>query len=133
MCRTLVSPAKNPLRKYPYTAQIEHFEIPIGERQLQRKIKEFTPRGSRYVMAYVGKVFSEKNRDMRIQYAKDHIYKPLFGFFDHIIYTDEAHIDPTSQARTRVTRELGTRDNPENIEERPPLSGVRFHIATWIS
>lgn len=32
-----------------------------------------------------------------------------------------------------MTRELGTRDDPENIEERPPLAGVRFHIAAWIS
>lgn len=57
----------------------------------------------------------------------------LFGFFDYIVYTDEAHVDPTSQAQGRVTREQGTRDNPENIEERPPLKGVRFHIAAWIS
>jgi hypothetical protein len=32
-----------------------------------------------------------------------------------------------------VTREQRTRDLPENIEERPPLKGVRFHIAAWIS
>jgi hypothetical protein len=47
--------------------------------------------------------------------------------------SDEAHIDPTSQAQGRVLREQGTRDKPENIEERPPLKGVRFHIAAWIS
>ena len=61
------------------------------------------------------------------------MYDPLFGFFDHIVYTDEAHIDPTSQAQGMVLREQGERNNPENIEERPPLKGVRFHIAAWIS
>jgi hypothetical protein len=61
------------------------------------------------------------------------LYDPLFGFFDHIVYTDEAHIDPTSQAQGMILREQGKRDNPENIEERPPLKGVRFHIAAWIS
>ena len=133
MCQTLVSLAKNPLRTYPYAAQIEHFKIPISERQLEQKIKEFTHRSRRYVMTYVGKVFSEKNRRARTQYGNDHIYKPLFSFFDHIVYTDKAHVNPTSQARKHITRELGTRDDPENINERPPLSGVRFHITAWIS
>jgi hypothetical protein len=32
-----------------------------------------------------------------------------------------------------VLREQGKCDDPENIEERPPLKGVRFHIAAWIS
>lgn len=55
------------------------------------------------------------------------------GFWDYIVFTDEAHIDPTSQAQGMISRERGTRDAPENIEERPPLKGVRFHIAGWIS
>ena len=38
-----------------------------------------------------------------------------------------------AQARKRITREEGTRDDPENIEERPPLKDVRFHVAAWIS
>jgi hypothetical protein len=46
-----------------------------------------------------------------------------------MIYTDEAHVDPTSQAVGDILREQGTRDLLENIEERPPLKGVRFHIA----
>lgn len=32
-----------------------------------------------------------------------------------------------------ISWERGTRDAPENIEERPPLKGVRFHIVGWIS
>lgn len=32
-----------------------------------------------------------------------------------------------------ITRELGKRDAPENIEERPLLKGVRFYVAGWIS
>ncbi|KAE8451618.1 hypothetical protein EG329_003075, partial [Mollisiaceae sp. DMI_Dod_QoI] len=74
-----------------------------------------------------------KNRGERSIYGLDHIYHSLFGFFDHIVYTDEAHVDPTSMAPPMTTREQGTRDKPENIVERPPLQGVRFHIAAWIS
>jgi hypothetical protein len=123
-----MSPLRNPLRKHLYTAQIKHFYIPVEERQLQRKIKEFIKGGGRYVIAYVRKVFLEKNRGARTQYRDDYIYKPLFNFFNHIVYIDKAYVNPTSQARSRITRELGTRDNPKNIEERPPLTSIRFYI-----
>jgi hypothetical protein len=61
------------------------------------------------------------------------VYNPIFGYFDHIVFTDEAHVDPTSQTQDRVLWEQGTRDRPENIKEREPLKGVRFYIAGWIS
>ena len=132
MCKALVS-LSNPVRKQPYDTQIAYHKLPVKRRQLQRKIKEHTKGGGRYLCAYIEKVISDKNHAERAAYGDKHIYKPLFGFFDHIVFTDEAHIDPTSQAQGRVLREQGTRDLPENIEERPPLKGVRFHIAAWIS
>ena len=89
--------------------------------------------GGRYKCAFVKKTISDKNATERTTYGSQHLYDPIFSFWDHIVFTDEAHIDPTSQAQGRVTREQGTRDKPENIEERPPLKGVRFHIAAWIS
>jgi transposase len=133
MCKMLVSPSRNPVRKQPLDTQIAFHDIPVKTRQLQRKLKEHTKEGGRYLCAFIKKEISEKNHKERAQYGDCHIYDPLFGFFDHIVYTDEAHVDPTSQAQGRVLREQGTRDRPENIEERPPLKGVRFHIAAWIS
>src|SRR4051812_35961394 len=118
MCKMLVSPSQNPVRKQPYEAQIEYHNIPIGKRQLQRKIKEHTKRGGRYLCAFIKKVISTKNREERGTYGSKHLYDPLFGFFNHIVYTDEAHVNPTSQAQGRVLREQGTRDDPENIKER---------------
>jgi hypothetical protein len=61
------------------------------------------------------------------------MYDPIFGYFDYIVFMDEAYVDPTLRAQGRVLREQGSRDRPENIEEREPLKGVRFHIAGWIS
>lgn len=132
-CKMLVSPSRNPVRKHPLETQIAFHDLPVKKRQLQTMIKRNTKGGGRYLCAFVKKVISTKNREQRATYGDDHIYDPLFGFFDHIVYTDEAHIDPTSQTQGRVLREQGTRDNPENIEQRPPLKGVRFHIAAWIS
>lgn len=96
-------------------------------------MKRHTKGGGRYCCAFIKKTISLKNRKEQTIYGDTHIYHPLFGFFDHIVYTDEAHVDPTSQAQSRILREQGTRDNPENIEEWPPLKGVWFHIAAWIS
>ena len=132
MCKAIVSPS-NPVREHPYEAQIAYFGIPVKKRQLQTMMKRHTRGGGRYLMAFIKKVISSANRAQRVEYGEEHLYKPLFGFWDHIIFTDEAHVDPTSEPRKRVSRELGTRDDPENITERPPLKGVRFHIAAWIS
>ena len=133
VCKMLCSPSRNPVRKQPYEAQIEFHKLPVQKRQLKRKLIEHTKKGGRYKCAFVKKVISTQNHANRVIYGQTHLYDPLFGFFDHIVYTDEAHVDPTSQAQGMVLREQGTRDNPENIEERPPLKGVRFHIAAWIS
>ena len=133
MCKMLCSPSRNPVRKQPYEAQIAYHKLPVKTRQLQNKLREYTKRGARYKCAFVKKVISNKNKEEREKYGNDYKFKPLLDFFDHIVFTDEAHVDPISQAQGRVLREQGTRDLPENIEERPPLKGVRFHIAAWIS
>ena len=96
-------------------------------------MKRLTKKGRRYICAFVKKEISVKNKAEQETYSSTHIHDPLFSFFNHIVYTDKAHIDPTSQSQGRVLREQGTRDDPENIEERLPLKGVRFHIAAWIS
>jgi hypothetical protein len=46
---------------------------------------------------------------------------------------DKAHIDPGSQAVGDVLREQGKRYDPENIKERQPRQGSKFHIAIAIS
>lgn len=130
MYKLLISPSRNPVWKQPYEAQIAYHKIPIKRRQLQQKLKEHTKGGKRYLCAYIKKVISEQNHASQATYSKAHLYNPLFGFFNHIIYTNKAHVNPTLQAQDMVLREQGTRDNPENIKERPPLKGIRFHITT---
>jgi len=133
ICKMLCSPSRNPVRIQQFEAQIEYHNLPVGKRQLQRELKEYTKKGERYKYGFVKKVISAKNRGERGTYGLDHVYYPLFGSFDHVVYTDEAYIDPTSMVSPMTTREQGTRAKPENIVERPPLKGVRFHIAGWIS
>jgi len=80
MCKMLVNPSKNPVRDQPYEAQIEYHHIPVGKRQLQRKLKEHTNRGQRYKCAFVKKVISTKNRQERVEYTLKHINKPVEDF-----------------------------------------------------
>ena len=94
----LVSPSRNPVRKQPLSAQIAFHNLPVQTRQLQRKLKEHTKRSGRYKCAFIKKKISAKNRRNRTKFGAEHIYDSTFGFFDHIVFTDEAHVDPTSRA-----------------------------------
>ena len=59
-------------------------------------MKEYTRRGSKYIYGFIRKVISLKNRQEQSVYGTNYIYNPFFSFFNYIIYTDEAYVDPTS-------------------------------------
>ena len=123
----LCSPSRNPVRKQPLEAQIPYYNIPAKKRQLQRMLKRHTKGGGRYLCALVKKTISTKNRQERGQYDNDHIYDPLFGFFDHIVYTDEAYVDPTSQAQEEYFESKG-----HGIDQRILKKGHRSRASGFI-
>jgi hypothetical protein len=94
----LVSPTRNPVRKQPFSSQIAFYNLPVKTRQLQRKLKEHTKGGGQYFCAFIKKKISVKNRGERGTYEDEHVYNPIFGYFDYIVFTDKAHVNPTSQA-----------------------------------
>lgn len=105
----------------------------MKERQVQRRLKRDTNGGGIYKAAFVQKEISKKNLKERTDYG---IHWQPFTIEDHwsrIFFTDEAHIDPTSQAAPTRMRERGTRYDPENVVERPKLKGSKFHVAGWVS
>ncbi|PQE27819.1 phosphoribosylformylglycinamidine cyclo-ligase protein [Rutstroemia sp. NJR-2017a WRK4] len=120
--KMLVSPSRNPLRKHPYEAQIEYFKIPIQKRQLQRKLREYTRGGARYKCAFIKKVISPKNREDRVLYRTLYLYDPACGFFDHIVFTNEVYIDPTSQIQGKWAKaeKLEFYNDEEDKVEAPP-------------
>ena len=133
MCSMLIDPTRNPVRNQLYEAQIDFHHLPVQKRQLQRKIKEHTRGGRRYKMAFVKKQISEKNKEERVEYGQRHRNKTIEEFWSCITFTDEAHIDPTSQAIGDILRKKGTRYDDENIMERRERRGAAFHIAGWIN
>jgi hypothetical protein len=82
-------------------------------------------------MAYIQKKISPKNYRLRVQYGHEHKDKSIDDFWQFIYFTDEAHIDPSSQGQGHILREQGTRMDTENIQERGEKTGVKLHIRAW--
>jgi hypothetical protein len=134
MAQMLVDPTRNPVRDQHYDAQIEYHNLPVKQRQLQRKLKELV-NARRFKMAFVEKEVSEKNREERVTFGKEHVSKTIEDFWSLITYTDEAHVDPNSQPIGHILREEGgnRRYADENIMERKEMKGTAFHIAAYIN
>jgi DDE superfamily endonuclease len=132
-CEMLVSPSRNPVRDQQYEAQIEYHGLGVCQRTLQRSLLKNTRNGRRYKQAYVTKILLEKNKDERVKYGNRNLGKTVEGFWKYIVFTDEAHVDPTSVIQGHILREEGTRYNNENIQERGKKEGVKLHIAGWVT
>ena len=133
LCQQLCDPTQNPIRDQHLEAQISHFKVPVKIRQLQRKLREHTNNAQKYQQAYIKKEISKKNREERTDYGERHQHANIEDFWSHVLFTDEAHIDPGSRAQGRILREQGTRYDPENIQERGSKQGNKLHIAGWIN
>lgn len=84
-----------------------------------------------YKQAYVGKVLSKKNKEDRVKYGKEHREKTIDNFWQYIVFSDEAHYDPSSRPQGQILREAGHRYDTENIQQRGSLTGVTLHFAAW--
>jgi hypothetical protein len=123
----------NPVRTEPYEVQISHHNLPIKKRVLQAGLKRYTKGGQRFKQAYIEKKISPINLAARVEYGEKYQYETIESFWQYIYYTDEAHIDPSSQGVGNILCEEGTRYEAENIQQRPELKGVKLHIAGWVN
>jgi hypothetical protein len=132
-CKMLVSPSRNPIRTQTYEAQIEYYNIPIKKCALCTQFAKYTNGGQKYKMAFVKKKVSKKNTSNRTIYGKKHYWETVDSLWQYIVFTDEAHIDPSSFRVGEILRERGHRYDLENIQQRSQKSGVKLHIAAWIN
>jgi len=91
-CKMLVDSKRNSVRDQLYKVQLAHHGLDVSVRQLRRKLAEYTNSARCYKCTFVKQVASHKNRDERADYGKEHVPKPVLGFFDHILFTDEAYV-----------------------------------------
>ena len=132
-CQMLVDPVQNPVRDQQFEAQMEHFHIPGTTRTLQKALKENTKGARRYKQRYVKKRISKTNRDARVAFGKEHEGHTVYNFWQFVFFTDEAHLDPSSQTQGFILREQGTAEEECNIQERGEKTGVRLHVSGWVS
>jgi hypothetical protein len=76
---------------------------------------------------------SKQTEQARVRYGQEHLGKTVEDFWQWVYFTDEFHLDPTSQRAPRVLREQGTRYQQENIVARPPKQGIVLHCAGWVN
>ena len=129
----LVSPSRNPVRNQLYEAQIEYYHLPIKKRTLQAGLKRYTKGAQRYKIAFVKKRISAVNKQKRASYGFENQNKTIEEYWQYYIFTDEFYIDPSSTAQGNILRERGTRTDPENIQEQGEKTGVKLHVAGWVS
>ncbi|KAF2189034.1 hypothetical protein K469DRAFT_702738 [Zopfia rhizophila CBS 207.26] len=94
-----------------------YWHVPGNVRTLQRNLKTRKKRAGMYV-ASRRKIIRKKNKALHVNFGWDNKDKPLFGYFDRVYYTDEAHYNVTGfKQAPRVLREEGTREEPQNIAQ----------------
>ncbi|KAG9242363.1 hypothetical protein BJ878DRAFT_577462 [Calycina marina] len=93
----LVYKDRNPFRKQPYEVMTERFKLPVGKRQLQRKLRKHTKAGRKFKCTFVKKAVSTKNRGNREAYGWEHGDKSVNNFW------------PTRSSPTRLISTLANR------------------------
>ena len=97
---------QNSVRDQSWPVQIEHFNLNVGLRTMQTAFNNREPRASRSKMAKV-RTLNKKNRELRVQYGREHQDHTVDNFFKYVHWSDEAHFDPDQIYGRRTLREEG--------------------------
>jgi hypothetical protein len=84
----------NIVRDKPLTVQAYVHDRPLKKRALEYNFSERFD-AHMYLQAYTQEVRNKRSKRQRINYGEEHKDKPIFGFWDGIFFTDEAHYNPT--------------------------------------
>lgn len=69
----------------------------------------------------------------RQEFATIYRWKSIEGFWDGVIFTDEAHMSLDDFPDEWILRVIGQREEPENVIVRPPKTANVVHFAAWIN
>ena len=129
--RMLIDHQKNPVRDEPLSVQISYHSLPIGERQLQRRLINLG-KSQLYKAAFVKNDLTNRVKNLRVIYGQKHLQDTI-DYWKWVVFTDEFHLDPSAQRPPRILRPQGTRYDLQNIATRPPKTGVVLHCAGWVN
>lgn len=69
----------------------------------------------------------------RVTYTYHQLDKPILGFWDGVVFTDEAHCSLTDFPEDWILRVFGERLSSQNVVEEPNHSSYSVHFAAWIN
>jgi hypothetical protein len=69
------------MRDQLYEAQIEYHKLLVKARQLKTRLKQVMKGGWWFKMAYVKKIISSKNKDLRVGCSREHKDKTVDDFW----------------------------------------------------
>lgn len=103
------------VRRQPWPAQAEHFHLEAAPRTLRRAFNNRTPRAGRYKMGKVRGI-SKKNKELRVQYGREHQNHTVTSYFQYVHWSDEAHFDPDQTYGDYILREEGMQQSYVSYE-----------------
>ena len=65
------------------------------------------------------KELKELQKEEHVEYGREHQFKHIIGFWDGVIFTDEAYVNPNDIPTSNVLRVQGTREDLENMVTLP--------------
>ena len=129
--RMLVNP-KNPVRDKKYPVQIDHHGLECSKRTLQRALARDCNGARRFKKIKVKKL-SDKQKNTRHIWGRSMQGYSIKSYWQHVVFTDEYHYDPSEEAGEWVLRIPGEMYEPENVQERVPKGGTILHCYAWIN
>jgi hypothetical protein len=111
--------------------QIQDAGITAGIRTVQRAL--LTRCNACMYKAAVMAEITPLQQDARVEYTRERCFYRIEGYWDGIIYTDEAHMSLDDYPRTWILRVFGERHHAKNIEKQSNLTAACVHFASWIN
>ncbi|KAF2256421.1 hypothetical protein BU26DRAFT_545752, partial [Trematosphaeria pertusa] len=126
---TLLSRDKqvNPVRNRKLNVQRKHHKIQASVRCLRNALR--IRRNASIYKAATSKKITSAQALKRQTYGATHQYKPLEGFWDGVLFCDEAHCDPGDLQHPNILREEGTRYEDSNIVTQEGKQGNQVYFA----
>ncbi|KAF1978128.1 hypothetical protein BU23DRAFT_550225 [Bimuria novae-zelandiae CBS 107.79] len=128
----MISP-NNPVAERPLHIQAQHYNIPLAERSLRYNLSNRMD-ARMYLGAYTSEMRSQ-NYTARQRYGQEHKDKPLYGFWDTIFFTDEAHFNPLETfQRQRILRQAGNQNRIQRLVKKPSRKSLQtVHMASYVN
>ncbi|KAH7390025.1 hypothetical protein BKA66DRAFT_460320 [Pyrenochaeta sp. MPI-SDFR-AT-0127] len=83
--------------------------------------------------AALQKEITDDQAIQRAQYTLDKRFWPIEGYWDGVVFTDEAHMALDDFPQEWILRVIGERFHPKNIVEQEDQSANVVHFAAWIN